>query len=114
MKIKEETTSAVATNATGAGIENISPIMAIVQREKQKHPLEILMDRVKSMKTDHSGKNPNPLNNTFSNGNGELKKRSTEAIRNSMDNETKKHQTKKLREIIKKPTKDNHSLNSKT
>jgi hypothetical protein len=101
MKIKEETTSSVAVNATGPGIENINPLMAIVQREKQKHPLEILLDRVKTMKKDLTGKNPNPLNNTFSNGNSELKKNSSEAIRNSMDREREKHSAKKLRDITK-------------
>lgn len=93
-----ETMSAAAANAIGGGgIETYSPLLS-----KKRTPQEILQDRVKSMdKEGKRGKNPNPLNNTFNNGNSEMKKKhSLDAIRQSFDREKKK--TKPLRSIVGK------------
>lgn len=97
----------VAANAIGPGaIAMVDPKLnpaAAKRKELENHPLVMLQNRVDAMDKESKsvGKNPNPLNNTFKNGNSELKKNSTDALRQSFDREKKKHVVKKLREVTK-------------
>ena len=48
------------------------------------------------------GKNPNPLNNTFGNGNSAMKKGSLDDLRDMFDKHRERVTTKKLRDITGK------------
>ena len=108
-KITED--SAVAVNSAGSGgsvsgvgsnDDPTKPLAALLFKSFiNKHPKQIMLDRIEGMKKDISGKNPNPLNNTFKNGNRELLPGTNDVLRKGLDDHRKKHEAKKLRDITK-------------
>ena len=96
------TTSAMAVNNVSSG--NIAKYDPILGTLKRKPPQELLKDRTDDMKKEgqNVGKNPNPLNNTFGNGNTSMRKGSLENLRDMFDKHRERVSSKKrLRDITR-------------